>query len=494
MYIGFFIIVRLILLPVLYMLSIVLFWKDIGVCTFLLALIPLISYVLIFSYPFLNYFTTLTYTLLTLYAMNLPLIDIVFERTFIAIQLLNLSIAVFLSIIKLRLIPVSNTEQERKNKKLLNREEEMLVYIDPALQTIQAISNSACHLYGKKEDQLLGKSIDLIYDNNIIARPPKDFWPSLESNKVWHGFADIITAKNVICEERAYYSGIKNTEGQIVLIEKKILDVFIKDHKNQNFDYFYQFYEDLPVPMAVINKKHEIEKSNPEFIKNMLEKPVLNKTKFYHLFDLSIHDNIVCAVNECFNGKKSSFINHFKNIDGLCQAEYIFTPYYNTTYKNVTHVLFMLKQKTDGNTISEQDVSMNIVKVKLLDILRESLTAIYIKFPNFSTKLFGASLPDILVDKVLWKNTIILLLRYLENYNSYDSVETKKIIITCIEGENKYFFKFSLIGVFYKDMDNIGETSEWKTIMNKIQQMGTHSTIIKGEKDEVQISFVYEDF
>lgn len=472
------------------MLSIGLFWEEIGVYTLLLAIIPLTSYVLIFSYPFLNYFSTLGYTLLILYAMNMPLVPIVFERTFIAIQLFNLSIAVFLSIIKLRLIPVSNTEQERKNKKIFNREDEMLVYIDPALQTIQAITNTACHLYGRNKDQLIGKSIDLIYHNNIIVRPPEDFWSTLESNKVWHGFADIITAKNVICEERAYYSGIKNAEGQIILIEKKIADVFIKDHKTQNFDYFYQFYEDIPVPMAVINKKHEIEKSNPEFIKNMLEKPTLNKTKFYHLFDLSIHNDIMCAVNECFNGNKASFINDFEGVTGICQAEYIFTPYYNTTYKNVTHVLFMLKQKTEENKMSERSFSTNTLQIKLLDILRESLTAVHIKIPNFSTKLFGAALPSILVDKALWKNTIILLLRYLEKY---DSVEPKKIIITCIEEENKYFFKFSLIGILYKDMDTICETLEWKNIMNKIQQIGTHLTILKSEKDEVLISFIYED-
>ena len=476
------------------MLSIVLFWKDIGVYTLLLALIPLTSYVMIFSYPFWNYFSILGYTLLTLYAMNMPLVSIVFERTFLAIQLFNLSVAVFLSIIKLRLIPVSNTEQEKKNNKLLNREEEMLVYIDPALQTIQAITNAACHLYGRNKDQLIGKSIDLIYHNNIIAMPPEDFWATLEDNKAWHGFADIITAKNIICEERAYYSGIKNTEGQIILIEKKIVDVFIKDHKNQNFDYFYQFYEDIPVPMAVINKKHEIEKSNPEFIKILLEKPILNKTKFYHLFDLSIHSDIKCAVNECFSGNKASFVNDFEGITGICQAEYIFTPYYNSTYKNVTHVLFMLKQKTEENKISEHSFSTNISRIKLLDILRDSLTAVHIKNPNFSTKLFGASLPDVLVDKVLWKNTIVLLLRYLEKQdNKQDNVEAKKMIITCIEAESKYFFKFSLIGIFYKDMDNICETLEWKTIMNKIQQIGAHSTVLKGEKDEAQISFIYED-
>ena len=494
MYIGFIIIVRLILLPVLYMLSIVLFWKDMGVYTLLLALIPLTSYVLTFSYPFWNYFSSLGYSLLTLYAMNMSLVPIVFERTFIAIQLFNLSVAVFLSIIKLRKMPISNTEQERKNKRLLNREEEMLVYIDPALQTIQAVTNAACHLYGRSKDQLIGKSIDLIYHNNIIAMPPEDFWTTLESNKVWHGFADIITAKNVICEERAYYSGIKNAEGQIILIEKKIADVFIKDHKTQNFDCFYQFYEDIPVPMAVINKKHEIEKSNPEFIKNMLEKPILNKTKFYDLFDISIYNDMVEAVNECFNGNKTSFINNFKSIEGACQAEYIFTPYYNTTYKNVTHVLFMLKQKTEENKASEPtpatDIIKDVIKIKLVDILRESLTAVHVKIPNFSTKLFGAALPDIAVDKVLWKSIIVLLLRYLENQ---DSEESKKIIITCIEEKNKYLFKFSLIGIFYKNMDSISETPEWKVIINKIKQIGTHSTILKGEKDEVQISFIYEE-
>ena len=472
------------------MLSIILFWEDVGVYTLLLALIPLTSYVMVFSYPFWNYFSMLGYTLLTLYAMNIPLAPIVFEKTFLAIQLFNLSVAVFLSIIKLKQTPISNTEQERKNKKLLNREEEMLVYIDPALQTIQAVTNAACHLYGRNKDQLIGKSIDLIYYNNIIARPPEDFWSTLEDNKVWHGFADIITAKNIICEERAYYSGIKNTEGQIVLIEKKIADVFIKDHKNQNFDCFHQFYEDIPVPMAVINKKHEIEKSNPEFIKNMLEKPILNKTKFYDLFDVSIYNDMVEAVNECFNGNKTSFINNFKSIEGACQAEYIFTPYYNTTYKNVTHVLFMLKQKVEEKIIYKPALSTDVIKIKLVDILRESLTSAHVKIPNFSTKLFGASLPDIFVDKLLWKNTIILLLRYLEKQNSEDP---KKIIITCIEEENKYLFKFSLVGIFYKDIENIYQTPEWKNIMDKIEQFGTHSTILKGEKDEVQISFVYEE-
>ena len=472
------------------MLSIGFFWKDMGVYTLLLALIPLTSYVMVFSHPFLNYFTTLGYSLLILRAMNISLSSMIYDRTFVGIQLFNLSIAIFLSLVRLKLSPISNTKQQKKNNKLLNKEEDMLVYIDPALQTIQAITKAACHLYGRKKNQLIGKSIDMIYYNNIISMPPKDFWSTLQNNKVWHGFSDVIIAKNIICEERAYYSGIKNTEGQIILIEKKIADVFIKDHHTQKFDYFYQFYEDIPVPMAVINKNHEIEKSNPEFIKNLLEKPVLNKTTFYNLFNSVIHNDIKCAINECFNGNNASFVNDFEGITGIYQAEYIFTPYYNATYKNVTHVLFMLKQKTEENKMSEHYFSTNIAKIKLLDILRESLTTVHIKNPNFSTKLFGATLPNIAVDKILWKEAIILLLKYLEKY---DSTEAKKIIITCIEVENKCFFKFSLMGILYKEMGSICKTLEWKTIMNKIQQIGTHSTIIKGEKDEVQISFIYED-
>lgn len=459
----------------------------------LLSLIPLISYVIILSYPLLNFLSTLGYTLLTLYAIRIPISSIISDTYFLGIQLLNLSVVLFISMIKLRNGPMSSVRQQQEYNKFLNRKEEMIVCIDPALQTIHAITNSACRLYGRKKNQLLGKFIDVIYYNNILEIPPKDFWSTLENDKVWHGFTDIITAKNVICEERAYYTGIKNPEGKIILIEKKIIDVFIKDHQAHKFDYFHQFYEDIAIPMAVINKKHEIEKSNPEFIKNMLEKPILNHTIFHHLFDSSIHDNILCAINDCFNGNKSSFVNKFKGIAGIFQAEYIFTPFYNKTYKKVTHVLFVLKQITKENIINERAIASNTSKSLLGDVLRKALTLVYKAYPDCSVKLFGIELPNILVETNLWQNTMVLLLKYVEKYNHSSAIEIKKIIIAVVMIEKNYFFTFSLADIPYKEFNNINTTPEWKSIINQIRRIGTQVVVCKGEQNDVQISFIYDN-
>ena len=59
--------------------------------------------------------------------------------------------------------------------------------------------------------------------------------------------------------------------------------------------------------------------------------------------------------------------------------------------------------------------------------------------------------------------------------------------------EKNYFFTFSLADIPYKEFNNINTTLEWKSIINQIRRIGTQVVVCKGEQNDVQISFIYDN-
>ncbi|MGL5955956.1 MAG: PAS domain-containing protein [Brevinema sp.] len=447
---------RLLTLHFLYIVSLFLWWDIFGIWTTFFALIPLIVFVYFFSLPVLVYFSLLLCTLLSTFAMGISLHKLGYDKIFWGIQSFLLSVSLGCSLIKSKRIPPSLIKKQNYFKRCLN--DKMVVSFDPLLHTIYYISPSACKLYGWKKKDLIGKSLGIIYPINLFDHPPIGFWESLNEHRQWCGAINIITKDQVVCEEIACYTAVLDDKKQIILIEKKILEVFIKQAISHHTNWFHQFYEENPIPMAVINQHHRIELANPSFIKEFSIKPTI-KTIFTDLFLDELQEDITQRVNECWEGKTLSF-NHQN-------TKFIFSPYYHSY--TVTHVLC---------TIQKEYIEI-LNPVNITNLLKDSLTDWYLTYPNTSIKLFTTGIPPVWVDPILWEQLMKAVFFFVDQYLDYTS---RKIIVLGDILYFQYFFRICFEGLPFSQKDTIVE--KMKPIFIQLEKISTKYSMIKGEYEE----------
>ncbi|MGL4676394.1 MAG: PAS domain-containing protein [Brevinema sp.] len=458
---------RLISLHFLYILSLFLWWDILGVWTTLFALIPIVVFVYFFSLPFLVYLSILLCTFLSLFAMDISFDELWYNKIFWGIQSVLLSISFGCSVIKSKQIPSSLIKKQDYFKRCLN--DEMVVSFDLQLHTIYYISPSACKLYGWSKKDLVGKSLGMIYPIDLFDNPPLGFWECLKNRKQWRGSVDIITKDQVICEEIACYTAIWDTQNQIVLIEKKILEIFIKQSVANYSDWFRQFYEESPMPMATINRHHQIALVNPSFIKEFSIKPIIKKTIFTHLFLDILQENMTNIINECFEGKTLSLDHRFPTYT----AKFIFKPYYCSKYQTISQILFMMQKEYTPIEIYEPKL------VNIIGLIKDSLTDWYLANPNALVKIFTTGLPTIWVDSHPWKKLLEALFCFVDQ--QLDS-SSKKVILLCHVIYFQYFFRICFEGLPFSQKDMI--IKKMQVILIELERIGTKYSIIEGEYQE----------
>lgn len=486
MYLSVFLIFRLVFLPICYFFTVILLWSHIGVYVFLIGIIPLAVNILIFSSPFLNYLSILGFTFLALYGSGVFLDPILYDPLFLGIQAFTLCLGISISIIQNKTLPSRSGKYQKKINNMFRGKDNIMVTIDNQLHTINSISSSACKLYGWKKKDILNNSILTIYLEDPLYNAPEQFWETLKKDHTWHGFMDIKTKDGKICEERAYYSAIKNQEGEIIFIEKKIVEVFLKDKQKKNFDSFSIFFQECPIPMAVVNRGHIIEIANLFFVKNIFIKPIFFQSVFGELFAKNQREQIIVALNQAFEGIRTSFVDDFECVMGWYSAEYTFVPFYSDRYLKVTHVLFMVnlleKRLGDYGSYLEE-------KGELLSLLKISLTDLYKVDPNHTIRLYSQSLPTLFLPKNPWKSVFDEILSFALKEGDMDP---KTIIFSCIPQEDRLIFKVVFTYIRYIELSVGKNIDSVKMLHDAIEVVSDDIHFEQGENSELILNFLLE--
>lgn len=493
MYLSLIVLFKMTLLAVFYFISLVFLWPYFGISVTLLGLFPLIVLVVFFASSLFHYVVVLIFTVLSLYAIGVPLVDLFYSFHFLGIQAGIISIGLSWEIVQSQIRPHSKQQVYHNITKLFSKNYPMTMVFDPVLQTIVSMTRAASKMYGWKQNELIGKSVSLIYHHNIFEDPPKDFWETLQKGEVWHGFSEIVIRNQYICEERAYYTGTQNEKGDLTLIEKNIIEVILKEKIKPQHDAFYQLYENNPIPMGIINKAHIIEGANREFIRNSVIKPIINKNKFYELFNEKMRGSILAALNGAFDGNKESFVESWNNIRGRYEAKYIFTPYYNHKLKEITHVLFLLSLQHKALAQQQEPLVLSHRREEsmIIDLLRDGITAFYQKDAQCILRLFGQSLPSVLVEKNQWSSFIEVLLTFTNHHSV--SVETKNIVVQCSSQAGYYYFNVIFEQIPYEKIAYCMTTLEYQQMVDQISNISIKYSFEKGTKDELVLFFTYYD-
>ncbi len=473
---------RLTVLPITYFFAIIFLWSFLGVHVFWLGVPIIIINTLFFSAPFLNYGVVVAFSLLTIYSINVPILSLLQDFSFWGIQATSLCMAIVSSIFQNRYVPYSAVKGQKKIDKILFKKDKAIVKINCILHTIEDISKDASEIYGWRHKELLHKPLTFIYPVDIIDSPPKGFWEDLENSGAWHGFIDVKEKNGVIYEERAFYTATKNEEGEIVFIEKKIVEVFSKNTWTKSFDCFTLFYEESPLPMAVINKSHIVEQTNAIFLRSLVVKPIFEYSKFADLFLEEQREQIVVSLNRAFDGEKNSFKGIVEELDGGMAAKFIFIPYKDPKYLEITRVLFIL------NILDKQEVSSVPVvleeKMDVLALLKLSLTKIYGLDPTHKLKLYGHSLPSILLVKRIWENIFDTIVGAAMHYEG-----EKALVFSCVPKSGQLFFEISFSHIPYVEYRRLKEEEHFKKIEKIILEESGNVFFMGGKKAEVILCF-----
>lgn len=482
MYILPIILLRLMILVILYILIILTWWDYFGFWTMLFSLVPGIALVYIFGYPFLVFISLMGSMFLSMFVLDISITPFFYSQTFWGVQIFILFIFLAIALYKTYRIPKGSLKKQRSFKHLHFSSEEMIVILNPSLHIIEKVSSATKKLYGWKKSELEGKSLSMIYIQDIFENPPKDFWESLHVHHQWCGVVEIITKDNVICEEIAVYTAVFDDDNNIVLIEKKILEIFVKYYIPYKTEWYTQLYEELPIPIAVINKNYQIELANTSFLKKFMMNIVFQKTNFFQLFSEELQERLKIVLYECFsNGIVEEMYEQIPFILNDSQELFKFSPYFCSKTRTVSHLLLTILPSqiySNAQTRISHNQIQEYTSISMGDLLKNSITEWYINDNKAAIKLYTVSSLVLDVSLEVWEPFLYSLFNYVEK-NKKDL--QKKLLISCTVLYFQYFFKISFLGVPYSSIseDNMEE------ILEKVQSITSNYYFEQGNRDEL---------
>ncbi len=421
--------IRLSLTAFLYIVSMFLWFAPMQIYIMLFAALPIVVFVLVLSHPFLVYAAFLLCSLIVVLYKGIAPAELFYDYKFWAVQCFLMLSAVAVSIFRTYRIPYKQILEEDYFKKL--DFDRMAVAIDVKLQTIHSATKSACKLYGKTRRQLAGNSVNIVHIDDIFSNPPEGFWDALNKHGQWCGAVDVALKNQLIGREISCYTAVYDEEKNISMLEKRILEVYLKKRIDHRESWFNQFYEECPMPLAVINRRSRVESANPHFMKELSIKPVVDHTKFHELFPSFVQEQIRLAVTECLKGVQSTFEAVYHSLAGDCRAEFILRPYYCKNERRVTHALCIIqKLNKDAPPLHEAG------EINISDLIKSALTEWHSTHLNSSIKLFSATMPSFSVPRYIWKNAFTAVFLFTDRY-----LDSKKIIVSCSLWYSKYYFR-----------------------------------------------------
>lgn len=490
---------RLLSLTFLYILILLTWWDFMGFWTMFFAIVPGVALVYVLGHPLLVFSSLTICTLLTLTILEIPVAPFLYAQLFWAIQLFIIFILVAISVYKTHRIPMGAFKKQDLLNRLYFSAEEMIVILNPVLHTIENVSPSIKKLYGWQKSELEGKSLHMIYSQDILDHPPKGFWESLHMHHQWCGSVEVITKDKVVCEEIAVYTVVVNRNNEMEYIEKKVLELFVKYRIPYQINWYNQFYDEIPLPLAVINKNHKIELANPHFIKEFTTTIIPQKTVFSELFAQENREFFNRIINESFSGDMIAVKHALPS--GLGQYENIFrfSPYFCTKTRSISHILLIIippfvgefvltgieSQKTialENNLLIVED-QQNIL---VLTLLKNIITEWYLNNNTTSVKLFTSSFKNFEVPLQIWRNFLLELFSFVEN-NKDD--KQKKILISCHVVYSQCFFKISFEGTPYSTKENT--MKQMKDVFEVIKDIATNYCIEEGLTKELVLSLEF---
>ncbi len=423
--------IRLSMIAFLYIASMFLWFDPIQIYIMLFAVIPITVFVMVLSHPFLVYGAFLLCSLIVISYKGISITFLFNDYSFWAVQCFLMLSAVFVSVLRSYRIPYKKILQEEYFKKL--DFDRMALAIDVKLRTIHSITKNACLLYGKPKRHLAGNSINMIHLDDIFSNPPEGFWETLEKHGQWCGSVDVALKNQLIGREISCYTAVYDKNQNISMLEKRILEVYLKKRIDHKESWFNQFYEECPMPLAVINRKHKVESANPHFMKELSVKPVIDRTVFSEIFPSFVQEQIKSAVAECLKGVPSDFEAVYPSLSGDCRADFKFRPYYCKNERRATHALCFIQKIIESPKTVYENKEINIT-----DLIKLSLEEWHGKHLNSSIKLFSATMPSFDVNQELWNDAFSAVFLFADRY-----LDSKKIIVSCTLWYSKYYFRIA---------------------------------------------------
>ncbi|MGL4367676.1 MAG: PAS domain-containing protein [Brevinemataceae bacterium] len=497
MYVSLLLMIRLFVLSICYFFVLVVFWKDFGAWILLAGLVPLIFNTVVFSYPLWNFLSTLAFTFMTLFIMNVDMNFIFYEALFWGILSFWGVAVISVVVFKNFYVPIFPIKHYKKSAVFFfNRDNPVLIFNMQGI--ITEISDSMLRFYGWKRKKILGQSVNIIYTQDIFHTLP-ELWESLNKGRTWHGFVDVKTQKGLYYMERASYRGILDKNGKLYGVEKKIIEAFAMVSPNNIYEWYEMFFYETSTIMAVVNLNGTVEFVNEAFKKN-IKVPF----QFYESVLSSLFSQESEFIEQTFqetllSRKKTSCIISGKNLNFTNPLELIFVPYFS---KNSTHDLVKILVMIQPAEMPELFANTTFIpyleepnqrEIFVKSILKDALTRIYDEFENPLIKLMSGSLPAIKNGSEKWFDLfyglfVFLLKEHPESLN--------EIIVTSSEAAGKHKVQIYCRGSDYENIlpkfYNNSFDNDAVLIKEQLAMISDHFQIIGKNSNDMIINFEFK--
>ncbi|MGL4561268.1 MAG: PAS domain-containing protein [Brevinema sp.] len=499
MYIRLSIIFQLIFMSISYFFIVIALWTHMKSFVFLFAMIPLVVNILVFSHVVLNYVSILVFSFLALYIIRVPFDYIFYEFDFWGVQGVLLSIAIAISLIRRLLIPSLPTDKNKWTQQFILSTDNIIVEYDANTGIITHINGAACRLYGWNKKDLLRHSLMLIHPINFLTNPPYEFMDRMKQKRSWHGFLPIINKQGMIFEERAVYSPVFDPQKRLVRIEKRVIEAIYKHDFKENHDMYHYFFVSLDMPVALIDYTWKIDEQNHIFSQKIGSHHP-SSTQLLDMFAKDIHHKLIQALQQSFNGKKTSFITEMKDYGFTLPVKLLFLPYQrqNITTQKALKVFLILEELSKIDS-SEEIINDSKKIINLSPLLKDILLQIRQMYHDeMPIRLFSSSLPNIYSAMDIWCSLFLNLLLLAARYGT---AESDSITISCSTSFNIHYFKVKYQGISYETLSSFFGTHinsqttplEVKKIQDALSYLGIAPVVIPGNDNISVLCFNFKE-